>query len=575
MRGYLGESPERRRVADGPDPQHATGVVAHPERPEARGRSDRQCRRPGAGPRSRPVCGSRPIDRPASRAPRPRPRRRTARHRSDAPLDPGRRDSPVFAARTRITTSAARAAGRPDLPRRRPRYRRMGCRGASPSPDDAVVRRVDVDDGIMFGTAAQTAPSPAMMPMCSAQHAPVGPTRIVVTTRFVAGSMRETDGPPPLATQTAPDPTATPPGCGPTGMVATTLAGPGIDPGDGAGPRYSRPRRPLHRQPPRPVRTGCGRADDALLPGSISRQARPLEVPGPHRPLADARIRRDPPDTSMRATTSAPRGSAGVADRARSAVAAVFAADGVAAASALMRTGCWRRSSRPTRPARPGRSRSSPPARATVRRGSAARPALSGCRRRCGSRCRPLRSATKTYLGRRGDPRRPTTDLDRVAHRTQRRRVAAQDPAALGIGHPDAAAGDRDAGRIAADVDAADCAGRRVDPHDLTVVDRSHPEVAGARGDVQRSPASKRDGRRRRRQRRRVEMQEHRRPNLERPEIVARCHEVIDRPVEPAAEEHPAGEPVEREQPPRLEGSSPTCCTEAIRRPPTRVTNVA
>src|SRR5580765_4582418 len=74
-----------------------------------------------------------------------------------------------------------------------------------------------------YGTATQTARGDAITFMCSAQQARFGPTRIVATTRFVAGSIRETLGPPAVATQTAPGETAMPSGCGPTGMVAMTL----------------------------------------------------------------------------------------------------------------------------------------------------------------------------------------------------------------------------------------------------------------------------------------------------------------------------------------------------------------
>jgi len=65
--------------------------------------------------------------------------------------------------------------------------------------------------------------------MKSEQHARLGPVSIVATTRFAAGSIRDTVGPPlftvgpPLfATQTAPGETAIPSGCRPTGIVATT-----------------------------------------------------------------------------------------------------------------------------------------------------------------------------------------------------------------------------------------------------------------------------------------------------------------------------------------------------------------
>jgi hypothetical protein len=57
--------------------------------------------------------------------------------------------------------------------------------------------------------------------MESEQQAPAGPTRIVATTWFVAGSIRETLGSPLFATQTTPAETAIPSGCGPTPIVAT------------------------------------------------------------------------------------------------------------------------------------------------------------------------------------------------------------------------------------------------------------------------------------------------------------------------------------------------------------------
>src|SRR5437899_3940521 len=59
--------------------------------------------------------------------------------------------------------------------------------------------------------------------MCSEQQSCFGPTRIVATTWFVAGAMRETLGPPALATQTAPGEMAIPSGCGPTPMLFVTL----------------------------------------------------------------------------------------------------------------------------------------------------------------------------------------------------------------------------------------------------------------------------------------------------------------------------------------------------------------
>ena len=74
-----------------------------------------------------------------------------------------------------------------------------------------------------YGTATQTARGDAITLMCSAQQARFGPTGMVATTRFVAGSIRETLGPPAVATHTAPGETAIPSGLGPTWMVAVTL----------------------------------------------------------------------------------------------------------------------------------------------------------------------------------------------------------------------------------------------------------------------------------------------------------------------------------------------------------------
>src|SRR5207249_6304701 len=76
---------------------------------------------------------------------------------------------------------------------------------------------------LAFGTATQTVSRVAVRLMCSEQQSSFGPTRMVATTRFVAGSMRETLGPPALATQTAPGEMAIPSGCGPTPMLFVTL----------------------------------------------------------------------------------------------------------------------------------------------------------------------------------------------------------------------------------------------------------------------------------------------------------------------------------------------------------------
>src|SRR2546428_13730703 len=72
----------------------------------------------------------------------------------------------------------------------------------------------------------QTPPSPALTVMRSVA-ALAGPRRMAPTTRFVTGSMRETLGPPPLATHTAPCDTAIPKGRDPTLIVAVTVFVPG------------------------------------------------------------------------------------------------------------------------------------------------------------------------------------------------------------------------------------------------------------------------------------------------------------------------------------------------------------
>src|SRR3954451_12843707 len=74
-----------------------------------------------------------------------------------------------------------------------------------------------------YGTATQTARRDAITLACSAQQARFGPTRMVATTRLVAGSIRETLGPPAFATHTASGSTAIPSGLEPTWMVAVTL----------------------------------------------------------------------------------------------------------------------------------------------------------------------------------------------------------------------------------------------------------------------------------------------------------------------------------------------------------------
>src|SRR5439155_2071516 len=67
----------------------------------------------------------------------------------------------------------------------------------------------------------QTPPSPALTAMRSVAVL-AGPSRMVATTWFVAGSMREMLGPPLFATHTAPSDTAIPNGRDPTLIVAVT-----------------------------------------------------------------------------------------------------------------------------------------------------------------------------------------------------------------------------------------------------------------------------------------------------------------------------------------------------------------
>ena len=74
---------------------------------------------------------------------------------------------------------------------------------------------------ILFEKLAHTAPPPAVKASRS-EPARAGPSRTVATTLLVAGSMRETVGPPAFATQTAPGVTAIATGYLPTGMVAVT-----------------------------------------------------------------------------------------------------------------------------------------------------------------------------------------------------------------------------------------------------------------------------------------------------------------------------------------------------------------
>src|SRR5689334_6525588 len=74
----------------------------------------------------------------------------------------------------------------------------------------------------VLGRLTQTAPAPAVTAMWSGQHACADPIRTVATTSFVAGSIRDTLGPPLFATQTAPGVVAIPSGWGPTGIVAAS-----------------------------------------------------------------------------------------------------------------------------------------------------------------------------------------------------------------------------------------------------------------------------------------------------------------------------------------------------------------
>ena len=66
------------------------------------------------------------------------------------------------------------------------------------------------------GSVTHTAPKP------TTTHFGFVPTRMVATTLFVAGSIRETVPSPELATHTDPAPTATCSGTAPTVIVATT-----------------------------------------------------------------------------------------------------------------------------------------------------------------------------------------------------------------------------------------------------------------------------------------------------------------------------------------------------------------
>ena len=76
---------------------------------------------------------------------------------------------------------------------------------------------------LRLGTVAQIAPAPATRNARS-PAACAGASRIVATTRFVVGSMRDTLGPKALTTQTEPAAIAAATGYGPTGMVAATLS---------------------------------------------------------------------------------------------------------------------------------------------------------------------------------------------------------------------------------------------------------------------------------------------------------------------------------------------------------------
>ncbi len=99
----------------------------------------------------------------------------------------------------------------------------QGEYGTFTVPVTAFVAGSTRTSALLLGTATQTASSRAVIDMCSAQQAARGPTRIVATTRFVAGSMRDTPGPPMSATQTASRDTASPAGCRPAAMVAVTV----------------------------------------------------------------------------------------------------------------------------------------------------------------------------------------------------------------------------------------------------------------------------------------------------------------------------------------------------------------
>ena len=141
------------------------------------------------------------------------------------------------------------------------------------------------------GTTVQTAPPAAITPMWSAQQALVGPSGIVATTLFVAGSMRLTLGMsgvarPSLATHTARGVTAIPNGFLPTWIVLLTRYVFEVHPIDRVRVRI--------RQPDRPVPDGevCVRIDwyllrDGVRLGIDSQEPGDAGVEAPDRPLAD------------------------------------------------------------------------------------------------------------------------------------------------------------------------------------------------------------------------------------------------------------------------------------------------
>ena len=131
--------------------------------------------------------------------------------------------------------------------------------------------------------------------------------------------------------------------------------------------------------------------------------------------------------------------------------------------------------------------------------------------------------------------------------RSKRPRVEPTDLAAVTIGEPHVPARDGDSDREASDMDTADRLRRRVDPQHLPGIGLARPDVAAGGCESRRLSLRQPDRGRSRRERERIEAQERRRPDLQRPQIPPALRQRPDQPRELSARQEAARAPVQRD----------------------------